>query len=239
MNKGTVVAALIVMLVGMLVAGPFGLSVAKAQLGQTRSQCDVRYGSPVEENDTDPTLDLFDKNTPKGHRCLYSSNNDVWIEIDFAGTNSSAICWSISYRKPLDQTFSDDDINRFLNANSEGHRWVKTAVNLRGQEVSSNNTFAVLAIGSVVYSNATIRRVTPASATIFHSTGVTTAPLENLSPELQTQFGYERERAYHYRNLELVKDLIDEYWIRDDYADASRIKSGSLIIQNYKERRSN
>ena len=212
-------------------------TIAKAELGQTRSQCDARYGYPVKENDT---YDVLDKTAPKGHRCLYSTN-DAWIEIDFAGTNSTAICWAISYIhvNPLHETFSDDDIKGFLDANSEGHHWAKTSLNIKGQDVTTNNAFAILEIDSVVYSNATIQRVTPATATIFYSTGVSTVPLEKLSPELQAQFGYKREKAESYRDLELVKDLITEYWIRDDYALAYRAKNFGFTIQNYKDRRSN
>jgi hypothetical protein len=267
-------------MLGAVVGGPFGSSTAKAQLGQTRSQCDAHFGSPIIERDPNgkiierdsngkiavydlgfkleaqgrDVVDLTGKTGTNGFKCIYRSDkiypsdNDLWIEIEYAGTNNSAICWLISYfrwQNPKsveeingNEPLSGEEVNTFLQSNAEGHHWIKSVLNLRGQDVASNNTFAVLPVGSVIYSNATIRRVTPATATIFHSTGVMTVPLENLSPELQTQFGYKKERADSFKDLELVKDDISDYWIRDDYAQAIRDKGGGLHIANYKNRRS-
>ena len=74
--------------------------------------------------------------------------------------------------------------------------------------------------------------MTPTAATIFHRTGVTTVPLENLSKELQERFGYSKERAETYKDLEPVKGYITDSWIRDDYAGAVRLKSGELHISS-------
>jgi hypothetical protein len=51
----------------------------------------------------------------------------------------------------------------------------------------------------VTYSNVTWSTVTPASATLLHSGGVTTFPLETLPEELQKRFNYDPERAAAYR----------------------------------------
>jgi hypothetical protein len=62
-----------------------------------------------------------------------------------------------------------------------------------------DETNLVLTIGGVTYSNVTWGTVTPASAAMFHSSGVTVVPLEKLPQEWQTQFNYDPAKAAAYR----------------------------------------
>jgi hypothetical protein len=55
-----------------------------------------------------------------------------------------------------------------------------------------------LTVDSVVYSNVVFKTATPATVTIFHSTGVATIPLYKLPPDLQKQFGYDPAKAEAY-----------------------------------------
>jgi hypothetical protein len=61
--------------------------------------------------------------------------------------------------------------------------------------VTSNALPDTITIGGVTYSNVTWRSVTPATVTIFHSTGIAAIPLGDLPPELQKQFGYDPQKA--------------------------------------------
>ena len=56
-------------------------------------------------------------------------------------------------------------------------------------------TNVTLIVDGVTYQNVRFGRATPASVTIFHSTGVATVPLKKLPPELQEQFGYDPQKA--------------------------------------------
>ena len=59
-----------------------------------------------------------------------------------------------------------------------------------------------ITIDKITYSNVTWRTVTPATVSIFHSTGVAAIPLEKLPPDLQTRFGYNPQKAADYRAQE-------------------------------------
>src|SRR5438067_723931 len=50
-------------------------------------------------------------------------------------------------------------------------------------------------LDGVVYKNAQISNVTPADVTVVHDAGVARVMLQNLPPELQTKYGYDREKA--------------------------------------------
>lgn len=56
-------------------------------------------------------------------------------------------------------------------------------------------TNLTLTVDGVTYNDVRFGRVTPASVTIFHATGVATIPLAKLPPELQRQFGYDPQKA--------------------------------------------
>lgn len=52
-----------------------------------------------------------------------------------------------------------------------------------------------ITIDGTTYTDVRWGRVTPATVTFFHKTGVATIPLSKLPPELQKQFGYDPQRA--------------------------------------------
>jgi hypothetical protein len=52
------------------------------------------------------------------------------------------------------------------------------------------------------YENVKWKRVTPATVTIFHKTGVSTIPLASLPPTLQQRFGYDPQKAAEYQAAE-------------------------------------
>jgi hypothetical protein len=55
-----------------------------------------------------------------------------------------------------------------------------------------------ITIAGTTYHNAHWGRVTPATVTIFHSTGVADLPLSQLSPDLQKQFSYDQNKSREY-----------------------------------------
>ena len=59
----------------------------------------------------------------------------------------------------------------------------------------AEETNLTITVNGETYQNVRFRQVTPASVTIFHSTGAATIPLEKLSPELQKKFGYNPQQA--------------------------------------------
>jgi len=61
---------------------------------------------------------------------------------------------------------------------------------------------ADITLGGVEYKRARIVKRNPAEATIYHSTGVATYPLEQLSPDMQQQFGYDPNTADAYRKAQ-------------------------------------
>ena len=59
----------------------------------------------------------------------------------------------------------------------------------------AEETNLTITVDGVTYRNVRFERVTPASVTIFYTTGVATIPLEKLPPELQKKFGYDPQQA--------------------------------------------
>jgi hypothetical protein len=57
-------------------------------------------------------------------------------------------------------------------------------------------------VGGVEYKRAHIVKRNPAEATIYNSTGVATYPLEQLSPDIQQEFGYDPNAADAYRKAQ-------------------------------------
>ncbi|MGA2138689.1 MAG: hypothetical protein ABSH14_07495 [Verrucomicrobiia bacterium] len=72
-----------------------------------------------------------------------------------------------------------------------------TAANALAQQASTTNPAAPtqITIDGTTYTDFRWGRVTPATVTLFHKTGVATIPLEKLPPDLQQQFGYDPQRA--------------------------------------------
>src|SRR5437867_11955456 len=73
------------------------------------------------------------------------------------------------------------------------------AISISLADIASNLT---LTVDGIVYSNVAFGAATPATVSVRHSTGITTIPLEKLSPELQKQFGYDSVKAAAYRAAE-------------------------------------
>ncbi len=59
----------------------------------------------------------------------------------------------------------------------------------------ADDTNLTLTVDGITYHNVRFVHPTPATVTIYHSTGVATIPLAKLPPELQKQFGYEPQAA--------------------------------------------
>ncbi len=62
-----------------------------------------------------------------------------------------------------------------------------------------------LVINGVVYKNARIQKRNAAEITIFHSTGVATVPMEQLSDEMRKDLGYDPKLAEQYRQQEAAR----------------------------------
>ena len=56
------------------------------------------------------------------------------------------------------------------------------------------DTNTSITINGVTYENFHWGTLTPTTVSIFHKTGVTTIPLEKLSPDLQARFGYDPKK---------------------------------------------
>ncbi len=59
-----------------------------------------------------------------------------------------------------------------------------------------------LSVDGTTYQDVRWGNVTPASVTIYHSTGVASIPLEKLSPQIQKQLGYDSAKAIEHRKQE-------------------------------------
>jgi hypothetical protein len=70
------------------------------------------------------------------------------------------------------------------------------------EDAATNSASINLTIDGVQYENVRWGRVTPATVTIFHKTGVASIPLSKLSPDLQKKFGYDPQKAAEWTALE-------------------------------------
>lgn len=68
--------------------------------------------------------------------------------------------------------------------------------------VATNAAPSSLIIDGFTYENVRWGRVTPATVTIFHKTGVATVPLEKLPLDLREKVGYDPVKAERYRQAE-------------------------------------
>jgi hypothetical protein len=68
--------------------------------------------------------------------------------------------------------------------------------------VTTNAAPSRITIDGTTYEDFRWGRVTPATVTIFHRTGVAAIPLERLPRELQVKFGYDPVKAQQYRQVE-------------------------------------
>lgn len=68
--------------------------------------------------------------------------------------------------------------------------------------ITTNATPGAITIDGTTYEEVRWGRVTPATVTIFHKTGVATIPLEKLPTELQQRFGYDPRKAAQWRDAQ-------------------------------------
>ena len=98
--------------------------------------------------------------------------------------------------------------------------------------VTSNALPDTITIGGVTYSNVTWRSVTPATVTIFHSTGIAAIPLWKLPPELQKRFGYDPQKATAYLSAEQERDKAQQQLLKYR-ADTRLLLDGRLVEASY------
>ncbi|HTS19850.1 MAG TPA: hypothetical protein VMP11_19900 [Verrucomicrobiae bacterium] len=70
----------------------------------------------------------------------------------------------------------------------------------------ADDTNLTLTIEGITYHNVRFVHPTPATVTIFHSTGVATIPLAKLPPALQKQFGYDPQAAAQWQAEQQKRD---------------------------------
>jgi hypothetical protein len=73
--------------------------------------------------------------------------------------------------------------------------WFSQSASISAEEIATNSATTNLTIDGVQYENVRWGRVTPATVTIFHKTGVASIPLGKLPPDLQKKFGYDPQKA--------------------------------------------
>ena len=61
--------------------------------------------------------------------------------------------------------------------------------------VASTASSNTVTIDGTTYEDVRWGRLTPATVTLYHRTGIATVPLASLPPELQKQFGYDPDKA--------------------------------------------
>ena len=66
-------------------------------------------------------------------------------------------------------------------------------------KVESNAAPTSVTIDGVTYEDVRWGRLTPATVTIYHSTGIATVPLASLPPDLQQKFGYDPQKAANWQ----------------------------------------
>lgn len=69
------------------------------------------------------------------------------------------------------------------------------STNVAAGDVTSNTASNSITIDGTTYEDVRWGRLTPATVTIYHKTGIATVPLASLPPELQKQLGYDPEKA--------------------------------------------
>lgn len=78
------------------------------------------------------------------------------------------------------------------------------------QAVRADDVVPALTVDGVTYSNVTFGTVTPARVGIIYTGGITSLPLEKLSPELQKRFGYDPQKAEQFRQAEAQQRAIQD-----------------------------
>jgi hypothetical protein len=86
-------------------------------------------------------------------------------------------------------------------------------------------------IGGVEYKQVRIVKRNPAEAAIYHSTGIATYQLEQFSPDIQRQFGYDANAAQTYRNAEAQKNAVNKTSLTPD-SDPGRVYVRDYVRTN-------
>ncbi|MGO9245223.1 MAG: hypothetical protein ACLP0A_00495 [Verrucomicrobiia bacterium] len=86
----------------------------------------------------------------------------------------------------------------------------------------ADDTNLTLTVDGITYNNVRFVHPTPATVTIYHSTGVATIPLAKLPPDLQKQFGYDPKAATQW---ELAQQQIDAAAAETQRQQAARWKA--------------
>jgi hypothetical protein len=86
----------------------------------------------------------------------------------------------------------------------------------------AEETNLTLTVDGITYNNVRFVHPTPATVTIYHSTGVATIPLAQLPPDLQKRFGYDPQAATQW---ELTQQKIDAATAETQRQQAARWKA--------------
>ena len=86
----------------------------------------------------------------------------------------------------------------------------------------ADETNLTLTVDGITYNNVRFVRPTPATVTIYHSTGVATIPLAQLPPDLQKRFGYDPKAATQW---ELAQQQIEAAAAEAQRQQAARWKA--------------
>ena len=86
-------------------------STAFARLGETRAECETRYGQPFK--------------VYEGENKIEFRANDMQVFCTFMGANADAVCEHIGYNslKGLASPMSLEQVETLLKANSQGKKW--------------------------------------------------------------------------------------------------------------------
>jgi hypothetical protein len=85
-----------------------------------------------------------------------------------------------------------------LQTNTSG--WSESDMKLARPTKTANDDGMSITIAGVKYKNARIMKRNPAEVTVYHSTGVATIPIEELSVSMQVELGYDPSAAAVFRD---------------------------------------
>jgi hypothetical protein len=112
------------------------------------------------------------------------------------------------------------------------------ASNAASTSATSNALPATITIDGTTYEDVRWERVTRATVTIFHKTGVASIPLEKLPSELQQRFGYDPQKAAEYRAADAVAQAHRAERIAEMQAAQARLDQQQALEQEEMTRRS-
>jgi hypothetical protein len=83
----------------------------------------------------------------------------------------------------------------------------------------TNTLPTTITVDGITYSNVIWRAFTPVAASISHRTGAATIPLWKLTPDLQTHFGYDPQKAALYAEAQRNAEVARQEALRKQRAD--------------------